>query len=390
MFNARLARIKSAMLSTSIFSLLSCVLSCLVPEATSAQAVTNVTYVFLKHESHYLNVLKIGTYKVYDTFDCTFECLQIPLCVSVNLAASKGADAKLWCELLYSDKYRSFTEYKGNESSHHFSIKSPCYSTPCQNGGTCVANYKEDTFNCLCEKENGFIGEHCETAAKSCTELYDAYKLNTSQLVTLRFGQTPTPVFCHFGDFGCGDGVWTTVMKIDGNKNTFHYDSTYWSDGNEYNLSGGETGFDVQETKLPTYWNTLFSRICLGMKISQQTNFIAINKQANSLYSLIADGQYRATSLGRNTWKALIGSEASLQTNCNKEGFNAVCTSSDMSKARIGITSNEQSECTSCDSRIGFGTAGIPDNSNTCGNVATAAPDNGNRYITAMGYILVQ
>ena len=59
------------------------------------------------------------------------------------------------------------------------------------------------------------------------------------------------------------------------------------------------------------------------MKIGQQpVRFIVINKQANSLYSLIADGQYRSTSLGRGTWKSLIGSEVSLQSNCNKERFN--------------------------------------------------------------------
>ena len=39
-----------------------------------------------------------------------------------------------------------------------------------------------------------------------------------TQLVTLHFGPTPTSVLCHFGDFGCGDGTWTTVMKIDGHK----------------------------------------------------------------------------------------------------------------------------------------------------------------------------
>ena len=30
--------------------------------------------------------------------------------------------------------------------------------------------------------------------------------------------------------------------------------------------AGGKTGFDSQETKLPTYWSTPFSKICLGMK----------------------------------------------------------------------------------------------------------------------------
>ncbi|XP_078351866.1 putative skeletal organic matrix protein 5 [Oculina patagonica] len=204
------------------------------------------------------------------------------------------------------------------------------------------------------------------------------------------FGSQKIPVYCHMGNFGCGDGGWTLAMKIDGHKKTFHYNSPFWSNQNAYNLAGGQTGFDTDETKLPTYWNTPFSKICLGMKIGQQIRFIVINKQANSLYSLIADGQYRATSLGRNTWKTLIGSQAFLQRNCNKEGFNAVCTDNRASKARIGILGNEQNACDSCDSRIGFGTGGYNDDSNTCGNQAMHSPDNGKKHIKAMGYILVQ
>ena len=147
---------------------------------------------------------------------------------------------------------------------------------------------------------------------------------------------------------------------------------------------------DTHQTKLPTYWNTPFNKICLGMKIGQQFRSVVINHQAISLYSLIADDEYRATSLGRDTWKKLIGSQASLQTNCNKEGFNVLCDGSSLSKATIGIVANNQDDCGSCDSRIGFGTGGSPDNSNTCGNVASFQPDNGWRYIKAMGYILVQ
>ncbi|XP_078351711.1 uncharacterized protein LOC144636386 isoform X1 [Oculina patagonica] len=344
---------------------------------------------FSKDEFHFLNVPTVGTVSVYDDFDRTFECLSNPFCFSVNLAASKGADGKFWCELLCSDKYRNFTEYKENKTSHHFSIKSSCSSSPCQNGGACVTNYKHDTFECLCDK--GFIGEFCEQAVKSCKELYDAvFKSNSSQLVTLHFDSKPISALCHFGDFGCGDGGWTPVMKIDGNKNSFHYNSGYWSNKTEYNIRGGETGFDSEETKLPTYWNTSFSKICLGMKIGQQINFIVINKQADSLYSLIADGQYRATSLGRNTWKKLIGSEASLQHNCNKEGFNVVGTSTSHSKARIGILGDYEKDCSSCDSRIGFGTGGKFDDSNTCGNEAMYSSDNGDKHIKAMGYILVE
>ena len=126
------------------------------------------------------------------------------------------------------------------------------------------------------------------------------------------------------------------------------------------------------------------------MKINHQLRFIVINRHANSLFSLIADGKYRATSLGRNTWKSLIGSQASLQSYCNKEGFNAVGDNPRLSKARIGITANQENNYSSCDSRIGFGTGDLHDDSNTCGDEATYSPDNGNRHMKAMGYILVQ
>ena len=57
---------------------------------------------------------------------------------------------------------------------------------------------------------------------------------------------------------------------------------------------------------------------------------------------------------------------------------------------RPGITSNEANDCVYCDSRIGFGTGGYPYGTNTCGNGAKHSPDNGDRHIKVMGYILVQ
>ena len=153
----------------------------------------------------------------------------------------------------------------------------------------------------------------------------------------------------------------------------------------DYNPSAGKTLLDHQETKLPTYWSTPFTKICLAMKIGHQVNSIVINKQANSLHSLIADGNYRSTSLGRDTWKKLIGQKASLQRNCNQEGFNCHGPPqiSNM-KVKIGIISNEQKDCITADSSIGFGTGIYPHHDNTCGN------DMGWNNIKAMCYILVQ
>ena len=93
--------------------------------------------------------------------------------------------------------------------------------------------------------------------------------------------------------------------------------------------------------------------------------------------------------MGRDTWKTLIGLQASLQLKCNKEGFNVVCNDVN-SKARIGFVCNNKDNCGSCDSRIGFGSGGNHDDSNTCGNQATHESDNGNKHIKAMGYILVK
>lgn len=78
---------------------------------------------FHKKEFHYLNVPRIGLFMAYDVFDCTFKCLSNQLCFSVNLAASKGAEGKLWCELLPSDRYTNFTQFKENKSVHHFFIE---------------------------------------------------------------------------------------------------------------------------------------------------------------------------------------------------------------------------------------------------------------------------
>lgn len=226
----------------------------------------------------------------------------------------------------------------------------------------------------------------CRTppVASSCQELHKKDPSLHSGVYELVFGLQKLPVYCHIGNFGCGDGGWTPVMKIDGKKLTFVYDSGFWSNKTVFNSEGGMTGFDQKETMLPSYWSTPLSKICLGMMIHGKVNYVVINKRASSLHSLIADGVYRATSLGRDKWKSLIGSEASLQRNCNKEGFNPV--PSTWRRTRIGYVANQENNCDTCDSYVGFGSKGDI----SCGNYAAYDADNGDRRTTTMGYILVQ
>ncbi|XP_027059442.1 uncharacterized skeletal organic matrix protein 5-like [Pocillopora damicornis] len=240
-----------------------------------------------------------------------------------------------------------------------------------------------------------FIFQIQAPAAESCKELYNTNGSDVNKAYPLKLGKKILPVYCHMTTLdGCGGGGWTLVMKMDGSKDTFHYNKLIWTNKLGYNPSAGSTGFDGNETMLPTYWEMKFNRICLGMKIGKRVNFIAINEPASSLFSLIADGKFRKTSLGREKWKMLLPSIASLQSNCNREGFNTFCGGSGalQPRARIGILGNQQNHCYGCDSRIGFGTGGRPDHWSSCGNVASHGwgADNGGKNIKTMGYIFVQ
>ena len=120
-----------------------------------------------------------------------------------------------------------------------------------------------------------------------------------------------------------------------------------------WNVDKGLDGLAKNETKLVSYHNTPFNKVCLGMTENDVTNWILVNYTSTSLYSVIADGNCRKTNVGRKEWMSLIN-DAWLQSNCSKEGFNVYCSWSER-KLRIGILGNENDDCSLCDSVIGFG-----------------------------------
>ena len=145
---------------------------------------------------------------------------------------------------------------------------------------------------------------------------------------------------------------------------------------------------------MPSYWSNPFTKLCLGMRVGQETKWVTVNHRAASLHSLLASNRYQETNIGRRRWKSLL-SGSSLQFNCNMEGFNVVSPTGtdDSAITRIGIISNNENHCGTCNSRLGFGSAGSrgPQNEiNSCGNEASYFPDNGEQHIEANCYILVQ
>ena len=177
-------------------------------------------------------------------------------------------------------------------------------------------------------------------------------------------------------------------------QSTFRYDSFFWFSKGTYNdNSYGRDGcLDNRQYKGSTYWKTSFKEICVAMQYivhflhSFSFRAFSFPYPASSLYSLIADGRYRPTHLGRNKWKSLI-SGSSLQRNCNREGFNVYHS---YARVRLGIFSNQENDCNSPDSFFGLGTYHGVHQHNAAGNVATHSPDNGEKNLKVMGYILVR
>ena len=69
----------------------------------------------------------------------------------------------------------------------------------------------------------------CDEKKHSCSIknpwLSPPNRSSKSQVYTLMFGSQKIPVYCHMGNFGCGDGGWTLAMKIDGTKVNFSFRS---------------------------------------------------------------------------------------------------------------------------------------------------------------------
>ena len=104
-------------------------------------------------------------------------------------------------------------------------------------------------------------------------------------------------------------------MKIDGNQQTFDYHSDLWL--NKKTFQPNNLDLDDKETKLASYWTLPFTELGLGMKVDGTAKWITFSYTVSSLYSLIADGQYRSMSLDESKWRSLLPT-SSFQSHCNK------------------------------------------------------------------------
>jgi hypothetical protein len=132
------------------------------------------------------------------------------------------------------------------------------------------------------------------------------------------------------------------------------------------------------------------------MKVEGDTEtdikWIAIDHQASSLFDVIAYDNFTATNITKSKWKSLING-STLQQNCNTQGFNIRGGQSNRKMyVRIGLVANNETDCNTCNSCIGFGISITACDGHVkkkaCGSIHACG--NLQNNIAAFGYILVQ
>lgn len=235
------------------------------------------------------------------------------------------------------------------------------------------------------------FGNSAENPASSCKHIASTYgSLTTNGVYWIKPSSNDNAyqVYCDVSE------GWTLLMKLDGKKNTFNYNSDYWS--NRLPFKKTRLALDDNEAKLASFWTLPFTELRLGMKMDGGvTRWIVVSFNASSLYDIIADGNHRETRIGKGKWRTLLpDGVSSLQESCNLEGFNAAVKRRRFARARLGVIANELSsnDCLTPDSMLGFGAAYESRSSvATTGNFATTHdPDNGAVNIKVIGYIMAR
>ena len=222
------------------------------------------------------------------------------------------------------------------------------------------------------------------TLPETCKALHDArptlpsgsYRLASN----LDAGSAGSASGCDMTTMG---GGWTLVLKVDGAKETFTYDSPLWT--SDALLAPDQTALDSTEAKLVAFHDVAFTEVALSLETTDQSAAVVLPVAAKSFAALIS--RETVTMLGRETWLGLVNG-ASLQANCNAEGFSIVRGSI---KVRIGIIANNEDNCGGPDSFLGVGTGGaLCGHQTRAGNVACYNGTAGDRNIPAFARVLVR
>jgi hypothetical protein len=183
------------------------------------------------------------------------------------------------------------------------------------------------------------------------------------------------------------EGGWTLALKIDGEASTFEYNEALWEDNSTYRPEFPD--LDDKEAKLRSFSTIGFKEVRLGMEENGTKRWIkaSVPGFASSLEKVFSASFDVPTSIPEAEWRKLVETP-SLQPHCKRQGFNIDTTDSKRARVRIGIVGNDQLDCVSTDSLLGFGAD--KDHGGPSGNFSRQGGDNGDKTTKTFGYVLVR
>lgn len=200
------------------------------------------------------------------------------------------------------------------------------------------------------------------------------------------------------------------MAKLDGRLQTWAYHSALWT-SDDAALNTDSLEMDTTEARLEAFSRLPVSSLLLGMSALDGSNphwmELALPRTFPSLQAAFASGADISTNAGRSPWLSLANITSDyLQPNCNAEGCNvrppSICAALGVSGTldgycsvvRVGLLGNNEGDCLTPDSFIGFGgytywTAQSASPFYTCGVASHDAGISHPRYETPLfGYIL--
>nr|XP_047127480.1 uncharacterized protein LOC105844648 isoform X2 [Hydra vulgaris] len=123
----------------------------------------NVTFISMSRiaETRLVTNSTLLNISVSHQSQCMNKCTKTTNCTSYN-TFKDSQNVNVQCQLLSENKYSNSNQLEKKVGWTHVSIQSvPCERSPCKNSGTCIPDYAENDFLCVCSEK--YLGEFCET-----------------------------------------------------------------------------------------------------------------------------------------------------------------------------------------------------------------------------------